>query len=147
MINQITIVGRLGQDVEMRQTKSGGAVASFSVATTESWKDKNSGEKQEKTTWHSVTAFGRLAEICGDYLHKGSLVYVQGRMEHEKYTDKAGIEKFSAKIIANQMKMLGGKGDGSSSGEPAIRPDEKQNFAAQSGASNPPSDFDDDIPF
>jgi len=105
-INKAIILGNLGKDPEVRYTQSGSAVASFSIATSETWKDKNTGDKQEKTEWHNITAFGKLAEIIGQYLHKGSKVYIEGKLQTDKYTDSNGVEKYSTKIIANQMQML-----------------------------------------
>ncbi len=107
-VNKAIIVGRLGKDPEVRYTGKGSAVASFSVATSEQWKDQ-SGERQERTEWHSVTAFGKLAEICGEYLKKGVEVYIEGSLRTDKYTDKEGIERYTTKIVASEMQMLGGK--------------------------------------
>ena len=111
-INKVILIGTLGKDPELRYAQSGSALASVSVATNEAWKDKN-GEKQERTEWHRVKFFGRLAEIAGEYLKKGSQVYIEGSLRTEKYTDKAGVEKYSTDIIANEMQMLGGRPDGS----------------------------------
>jgi single-strand DNA-binding protein len=111
-VNKAIIVGHLGQDPEVKYMPSGSAVANVSIATTESWKDKNSGEKQEKTEWHRVIFFGRLAEVVGEYLGKGSQVYVEGRLQTRKWTDKNGVERYTTEIVANEMQMLGGKGSG-----------------------------------
>ena len=152
MLNEIQIIGNLGKDPEVRYTPGGSAVVSFSVATQEKWKDKNSGEMQEKTSWHRVTAFGRLAEICGEYLKKGSQVYVSGRMESGKYTDKAGVEKYTADIVAKEMKMLGGKPERNDAGNTAPHQSYDGNSKA-TGSTEPdgsvaqPDNFDDDIPF
>ena len=146
-INKAILVGNLGKDPDIRYTPGGAAVASFSIATTESWKDKQSGEKVEKTEWHNVTAFGRLAEICGEYLKKGSQVYVEGRIQTDKYTDKQGVEKYSTKIIINEMQMLGGR---SGAGMPESHPSGPAPAAPQQGTqgnAGPANDFDDDIPF
>jgi len=146
-VNKAILVGNLGKDPDIRYTPGGAAVASFSIATTESWKDKQSGEKVEKTEWHNVTAFGKLAEICGEYLKKGSQVYVEGRIQTDKYTDKQGIDKYSTKIIINEMQMLGGR---AGAGMPESRPSgpapaaPQQSAPSNAGAAN---DFDDDIPF
>ena len=119
-VNKVILIGTLGKDPEVRYAQSGSALASVSVATNESWKDKN-GEKQERTEWHRVKFFGRLAEIAGEYLKKGSQVYIEGSLRTEKYTDKAGVEKYSTDIIANEMQMLGGRPDGSRDSGSAAR--------------------------
>lgn len=108
-LNQCCFIGRLGKDVDTRYIPSGEPVSSFSLAVGSTWKDKQ-GAKQESTEWVSVTAFGKLAEICSQYLTKGSQVFVSGRMKTDKYTDKNGVEKYSTKIIADRMQMLGSKG-------------------------------------
>lgn len=109
-LNKAQIIGRLGADPETRYTQGGSAVTSVRVATTEKWKDKQSGELKEATEWHSVTCFGRLAEIAGEYLRKGALVYFEGRIQTDKY-EKDGIERYSTKIIASEMKILSSKQD------------------------------------
>jgi len=109
-INKVIIVGNLGADPEVRYTGGGTAVCSLSVATSEQWTDKQSGEKQERTEWHRVKLFGKLAEIAGEYLKKGRQVYIEGSLRTDKYTDKSGVEKYSTDIIANDMQMLGGMG-------------------------------------
>ena len=108
-VNKVILVGNLGNDPETRYSQSGSAITTISVATSESWKDKN-GEQQERTEWHRVKFFGRLAEIAGEYLKKGRQVYIEGSLRTEKYTDKSGVEKYSTDIIANEMQMLGGMG-------------------------------------
>ena len=115
-INKVIIVGNLGADPETRYTPSGTAITSVRLATSESWKDKQSGEQQERTEWHRVKFFGRLAEIAGEYLKKGGQVYIEGSLRTEKYTDKQGVEKYSTDIIANEMQMLGGKSEGAGAG-------------------------------
>lgn len=115
-INKVILVGNLGNDPEVRYSQSGTAMTSISVATSESWKDKTSGEQQERTEWHRVKFFGRLAEIAGEYLKKGSQVYIEGKLRTDKYTDKAGVEKYSTDIIADEMQMLGGKTGGGEGG-------------------------------
>jgi single-strand DNA-binding protein len=115
-INKVILVGNLGNDPEVRYSQSGMAMTSISVATSESWKDKTSGEQQERTEWHRVKFFGRLAEIAGEYLKKGSQVYIEGKLRTDKYTDKAGVEKYSTDIIADEMQMLGGKMAGGEGG-------------------------------
>jgi single-strand DNA-binding protein len=140
MINKVILVGNLGRDPEVSYTPSGMAVAKFSIATSNKWKDKNSGEMQERTEWHRITAFGRLGEICGEYLSKGSQVYIEGRLQTSSW-EKDGITRYSTDIIANEMKMLGPRGsaDASRMPEPPHAPE----------YSGPPlSDReDDDIPF
>ena len=115
-INKVILVGTLGKDPEVRYSQAGAALTSVSIATNESWKDKN-GEKQERTEWHRVKFFGRLAEIAGEYLTKGGQVYIEGSLRTEKYTDKQGVEKYSTDIIANEMQMLGGMPGGADRGE------------------------------
>lgn len=108
MINKVTLIGRLGKDPEVRYTQDGQMVTSFGLATDEQWKDKN-GEKVQKTEWHNLTAWGKLAEICGEYLKKGSLIYVEGKIQSNRYEDKDGIKRISYGITISVMKMLGGK--------------------------------------
>lgn len=115
-INKVILVGRLGNDPEVRYTAAGAPVTTISVATTESWKDRNSGERQERTEWHRVVFFGRLAEIAGQYLTKGSQVYVEGSLRTNRYTDRNGIERFSTEINANELQMLGGGSRGGGGG-------------------------------
>ena len=115
-VNKVILVGTLGKDPEVRYSQAGAAMTSISVATNESWKDKVTGEKQERTEWHRVKFFGRLAEIAGEYLKKGGQVYIEGSLRTEKYTDKQGVEKYSTDIIANEMQMLGGRGEGAGAG-------------------------------
>ena len=167
-INKVIIVGNLGNDPEVRYSQAGMAMTSISVATSESWKDKTSGEQQERTEWHRIKFFGKLAEIAGEYLKKGSHVYVEGKLRTDKYTDKAGIEKYTTDIIADEMQMLGskmsggGEGGGSNS-RPAARSSGGGSSPSYGGGSNesrgggssnqmPPSRNDDpfpedDIPF
>ena len=115
-VNKVILVGNLGRDPEVRYTGNGAAVASFSVATSESWTDKQTGEKQERTEWHNVSMFGKLAEIAGEYLKKGRQVYIEGSLRTEKYTGQDGMERYSTKVIANEMQMLGGMGGESGMG-------------------------------
>lgn len=111
-INKVILVGALGNDPETRFTTSGAAICSFSVATNEEWKDKQSGEKQSRTEWHRIKVFGKLAEICGEYLKKGRQVYIEGTLRTSKYTGKDGVEKYSTEVIGNDLQMLGGPGGG-----------------------------------
>src|SRR5690348_6117916 len=111
-VNKVILIGNLGADPETRYTASGSAITSVSLATSENWKDKQTGEAQERTEWHRVKFFGRLAEIAGEYLKKGRQVYIEGSIRSSKYTDKEGVERWSTDIIANEMQMLGGSGEG-----------------------------------
>lgn len=115
-INKVILVGNLGADPETRYTTNGGAITTIKIATSESWKDKQTGENQERTEWHRVKFFGRLAEIAGEYLKKGRQVYVEGSLRTDKYTDKEGVERYTTDIIANEMQMLGGPGGGGGEG-------------------------------
>lgn len=108
-VNKVIIVGNLGKDPEIRYTPSGGAVASITIATSDQWKDKVSGEQKEKTEWHNVVAFNRLAEIMGEYLKKGSQVYIEGKLQTEKWKDKQGNDRYTTKIYASEMQMLGSR--------------------------------------
>lgn len=143
-INKVILVGNLGNDPDIRYTASGSAVANISVATTDSWKDKESGETQDRTEWHRVVFFGRLAEIVGEYLRKGSQVYLEGRLQTRKWQDKGGNDRYTTEIVANEMQMLGGRNtQRASTGADAQHSDESR--APTSGGG---SDFvDDDIPF
>lgn len=136
-VNKVIIVGNLGRDPEMRYMPSGEAVANVSVATTDKWKDKQSGEQKEATEWHNISFFGKLAEIAGQYLKKGSQVYIEGKLQTRKYTDKDGVEKYATSIKAETMQMLGGRQDAQQGAAPAQR----QQQAPR------PSVADDDIPF
>lgn len=112
-LNKVLLIGNLGKDPETRFLPNGNAVCNFSIATTESWKDKQSGQKQEKTEWHNISMYGRLAEIAGQYLKKGSSVYIEGKLQTRKWQDKqTGADRYTTEIIADEMKMLGGRGDG-----------------------------------
>tara|TARA_R110000824_G_scaffold246865_1_gene436012 strand:+ start:718 stop:1155 length:438 start_codon:yes stop_codon:yes gene_type:complete len=140
-INKAIVLGNLGKDPEIRYAANGNAIASFSIATSESWKDKNSGEKVEKTEWHRISAFGKLAEIIGEYLKKGSQVYIEGKIQTRKWQGKDGSDRYTTEIVASEMQMLGGKQDGG------------QQSSAPSGTAPPAAvqpanaDFDDEIPF
>ncbi len=149
-LNQAQIIGYLGKDPEVRYLPSGEAVANFSIATSEKWKDKATGEPREETEWHRISVFGRLAEIVGEYLKKGSLVFVQGKLKTRKYTDGQGIERYSTEIRAETMKMLGGRD--SHQGERSAPPAQRQAPAATPRSAPAPApsgfdDMDDDIPF
>ncbi|HEX5951952.1 MAG TPA: single-stranded DNA-binding protein [Rhodanobacteraceae bacterium] len=157
-VNKVILVGNLGADPETRYSASGTAFCSISVATTDSWKDKQTGERQEKTEWHRVKFFGRLAEIAGEYLKKGRQVYIEGSLRTDKYTDKEGVERYTTDIIANEMQMLGGQGEGGGSrgegGDYRPRPSQGRPAGGSQGGGRapapPPQDSgfeDDDIPF
>ena len=154
-VNKVILIGNLGADPETRYLPSGDAVTNIRIATTENWKDK-SGEKQEHTEWHRIAFFGKLAEIAGEYLKKGSPVYVEGRIRTRKWQDKEGQDKYSTEIVADRMQLLGSRGGGSSSGgsEPMAR-EPREPAAASSGGGKPAAgkkggafdQMDDDIPF
>ncbi len=152
-VNKVILIGNLGKDPEVRYMPSGGAVTNITVATSDSWKDKQTGEKKETTEWHSVVFFNRLAEIAGEYLKKGSKVYIEGSLKTEKYQDKAtGADRYSTKIIANEMQMLDGKGgsaDYAASAAPGSSAPQRssENRGAPAAQENKFEDFDDDIPF
>lgn len=145
MINKVILIGRLGADPETRYMANGDAVTNITIATTEAWKDKNS-EKQEKTEWHRVTFYRKLAEIAGEYLKKGSSVYVEGRLETRKWTDKNGIERYTTGIIAEAMKMLGGKPAGQDSGAQSQSQPNNQTSSKNTHDDNDGFE-EDDIPF
>lgn len=153
-VNKVIIVGNLGRDPEMRTFPSGDQVANVTIATTDKWKDKQTGEMKEATEWHRVTFNGRLAEIAGQYLRKGSQVYVEGSLRTRKWTDQSGVEKYSTEIRADQMQMLGGR-QGGDQGEdggqsrapaPAPRPQQRNAPAPAPRAASGFDDMDDDIP-
>ena len=162
-VNKVILIGNLGRDPETRYTTGGDAVTNLRIATTETWKDK-SGEKQEKTEWHTVVLFGRQAEIAGEYLKKGRSVYIEGRLQTRKYTDKEGVEKYSTEVVGDRMQLLGGREGGGSGGDVEFSGGSGGGRAAGSGggaggggsggggpkgggARPKPDDFDDDIPF
>jgi single-strand DNA-binding protein len=142
-VNKAILLGNLGRDPEMRYAPSGDAIANFSIATTETWKDK-SGQKQERTEWHRLTAFGKLAEIAGEYLKKGSSVYVEGRIQSDKYTDKEGTEKVSYGVVIDKLQMLGGKSSGQTE---SPQPAQSQPESNEQKAGSSFDDFESDIPF
>ncbi|WP_272662433.1 single-stranded DNA-binding protein [Providencia sp. PROV111] len=165
-VNKVILVGNLGQDVEMRHMPNGGAVANLTLATSESWRDKQTGEMREKTEWHRVCIFGKLAEVAGEYLKKGSQVYIEGSLQTRKWQDQSGQDRYTTEVVVNiggSMQMLGGRGSDappqgqggwgqpqqpkaaqqfSGGGAPAARPS-----APTPQTNEPPMDFDDDIPF
>ncbi|APG20891.1 ssDNA-binding protein [Kosakonia radicincitans DSM 16656] len=172
-VNKVILVGNLGQDPEVRYMPSGGAVANITLATSESWRDKQTGEMKEQTEWHRVVLFGKLAEVAGEYLRKGSQVYIEGQLRTRKWTDQSGQEKYTTEVVVNvggTMQMLGGRQGGGApaggagggqqqggwgqpqqpqggnqfSGGAQSRP---QQSSAPAPSNEPPMDFDDDIPF
>ena len=152
-VNKVILVGNLGRDPETRYMPDGGAVTNVSIATTESWKDKTSGEKVEKTEWHRVAFFGKLAEIAGEYLKKGSQVYVEGRLQTRKWQDKDGADRYTTEVIADRMQMLGSR-QGMGGGDRGERDGGERAPAAAGAAAKPAAakggkfdDFEDDIPF
>jgi single-strand DNA-binding protein len=147
-VNKVILIGNLGKDPETRYMPNGDAVTNITLATTETWKDKN-GEKQEKTEWHRVTFYRKLAEIAGEYLKKGRPVYVEGRLETRKWTDKAGVERYTTDIIANDMKMLGEKPSGDSRQSEPRQESKPQQQKEPSSEAVPGGfeDMEDDIPF
>ena len=136
-LNKATLIGHLGQNPDTRYMPSGDAVTTISIATTETWKDKG-GQKQEETTWHRVTLFRKLGEIAAEYLKKGALVYIDGRIKTEEWTDKQGVKRYSTSIVAETMKMLGQKQSGAN---------ERSSAPTQPAGGTKPGDFDNDIPF
>ena len=146
-VNKVILIGNLGQDPEVRYMPNGGAVCNISVATTESWKDKNTGENQDKTEWHRVVMFRRLAEIAGEYLKKGSKVYLEGKLQTRKWQDQQGQDRYTTEIVADQMQMLDSRAGGSAE----FAPQQQRASAPQSQPATqaPPADngFEDDIPF
>ncbi len=150
-INKVILVGNLGQDPEVRYMPSGGAVTTISVATTDSWMDKSSGQRQDRTEWHRVVMFNKLAEIAGEYLKKGSQTYIEGRLQTRKWQDQNGQDRYTTEIVANEMQMLGGRGDsGGTANFTRNQAPSQSQTPVQNQQSAPiagPDDFDDDIPF
>jgi len=144
-VNKVILVGNLGKDPEIRYMPSGGAAANITIATSEQWKDKQTGEQKDRTEWHRVVFFGRLAEIVGEYLKKGSQVYVEGSLRTNKWQDKSGNDRYTTEIIANEMQMLGSRSGGSTSYQPNNSAPQSQSQSAP--AATAPDTFDDDIPF
>ncbi|RLM28086.1 ssDNA-binding protein [Brenneria alni] len=176
-VNKVILVGNLGQDPEVRYMPNGGAVANITLATSETWRDKQTGEQKEKTEWHRVVLFGKLAEVAGEYLRKGSQVYIEGSLQTRKWTDQAGVEKYTTEVVVNiggTMQMLGGRQGGGapagggaggqqsgswgqpqqpqggnqfSGGAQQPQPSRPAQNNAPAAGNEPPMDFDDDIPF
>ena len=147
-VNKVILIGNLGQDPEVKFMPSGGAVANVSIATTDSWKDKNSSEKKERTEWHRVVFFNRLAEIVGEYLKKGSQVYIDGKLQTRKWQDQSGQDRWSTEILGSEMKMLGSRADtgGLSAAPRQSSAPQQQRSAPQTGQQSPDA-FEDDLPF
>ena len=151
-VNKVILIGNLGRDPETRYTTGGDAVTNLRIATTETWKDK-SGEKQERTEWHTVVLFGRQAEIAGEYLKKGRPVYIEGRLQTRKYTDKEGVEKYATEIVGDRMQLLGGREGGGGGdvelggGGAASRPSGGSKPSGSGAKKTNADDLDDDIPF
>ena len=151
-VNKVILIGNLGQDPEVKYMPNGNAVANVTIATSESWKDKNTGEQVDKTEWHRVVFFRRLAEIVGEYLKKGSKVYIEGKLQTRKWQDKNGKDNWTTEIIANEMQMLDSRGGGSSDfnqgqGQGQQGSSAPQSAPAQAAPAPANNDFDDDIPF
>ena len=156
-INKVILIGHLGQDPEVRALPSGSSIANLRIATTESWKDKQSGEFKEQTEWHTVVLFGRTAEVAAEYLKKGSQVFIEGRLRTRKWQDKTGNDRYSTEIVGNDMQMLGGRGQGGgqSAGQPsggrgqgaAVPKGDTGGDFSDAPATSTEHDFDDDIPF
>jgi len=153
-VNKVILVGNLGKEPEIRYQPSGGAVANLTIATSEQWRDKSTGENKEITEWHRVVIFGKLAEVAGEYLRKGSQVYIEGQLRTRKWQAQDGSEKYTTEIVVNvggTLQMLGGKQEGGQGNRP--QPNQQQRPQQQAGQSTPPAnneppmDFDDDIPF
>ncbi len=146
-VNKVILIGNLGADPEVRYSPSGAAVTNIRLATSESWRDKQTGEMNERTEWHRVVFFGKLAEIAGEYLRKGSKVYVEGRLQTRKWQGQDGQDRYTTEIVANEMQMLDGRGEGGGSGgggdrsRNTPRPEQSESAPADDGG------FDDDIPF
>ena len=147
-INKVILIGNLGNDPEVRYTAGVAAVSNVSVATSESWKDKETGEQQDRTEWHRIVFFGRLAEIVAEYLKKGSQIYVEGRLQTRKWQDKEGNDRYSTEIVASEMQMLGGRGGGGANMNQSSPPPSAEAKSPAGKPASADSDFvDDDIPF
>lgn len=155
-VNKVILIGNLGQDPEIKATAAGASIANFSVATSESWKDKNTGQQVEKTEWHRVVAFNRLAEIIGQYVKKGSKIYIEGSLRTRKWQDKEGKDHYTTEVVANEMQMLDSRGAGGSANTGGDY-NQSQNYSSSAPARSAPApisepaggfdSFDDDIPF
>lgn len=145
-VNKVILIGNLGRDPEVRYTPNGLAVANLNIATSETWKDKQSGENQERTEWHRIALYARLAEIAGEYLRKGSKIYIEGRLQTRKWQDKNGQDRYTTEIIADSLQMLDSKGGSNNMSDNMSAPEMATESASPTPASSTDS-FDDDIPF
>lgn len=154
-INKVILIGRLGKDPEVRYMPNGNAVANITLATSESWKDKNTGQQQEKTEWHRIVIYRRLAEIAGEYLKKGAQIYLEGKLQTRKWTDQQGQDRYTTEIVCNEFQMIGSRGaapSGAAAG-PAAAGDQQASMQQGDGAAAPSAnsdgfdEFDEDIPF
>lgn len=152
-LNKVMLIGNLGRDPEIRYMPSGDAIANLNIATTDTWKDKG-GEKQDRTEWHRVVMFGKQAEIAGEYLKKGSQIYIEGRLQTRKWTDKSNVERYTTEIVADRMQMLGGRSGGSSGGNYEPPADQSNEYSSKpptkagtTGSNTGFDDMEDDIPF
>lgn len=141
-VNRMIVLGHVGRDPEVRYTTDGAAIANVSIATTRTWKDKQ-GEKQEETEWHRISFFGRLAEIVGEYVKKGSQIYVEGRLRTRKWQDKEGTDRYTTEIVAESIQLLGGRGERAEDGPKQSKPTEQP----RDKAAGPVANMEDDIPF
>ncbi len=147
-VNKVILIGNLGRDPEVRYSPSGAAIANVTLATSEGWKDKQTGELQERTEWHRIVFFSRLAEIAGEYLRKGSQIYVEGRLQTRKWQDKEGQDRYTTEVVANELQMLGGRGGASTqTSDASSQFDQSQPSSPGKPAPKEFDDFDDDIPF
>ena len=146
-VNKVILIGNLGRDPEYRSSPSGVGVANVTIATSEAWRDRGSGELQERTEWHRVVFFGKLADVAQQYLHKGSKIYVEGRLQTRKWQDQSGQDRYTTEIVANDMQMLDSRGGGDVAYEPRQRQDSQPARAADSGSGSGSEWVDDDIPF
>ena len=149
-VNKVVLIGNLGADPETRYMPSGDAVTNIRIATSESWKDKDSGEQKERTEWHRVALFRRLAEVAAEYLRKGSQVYIEGRIRTRKWQDRDGNDRYTTEIVANEMQMLGGRSESGGANRSADSSTKEPTATKEPAATNEPApavDFDDDIPF
>ncbi len=146
-VNKVILVGNLGQDPEVRYMPNGNAVANISVATSETWKDKNTGDNQERTEWHRVVLFRRLAEVAGEYLKKGAKVYIEGKLQTRKWQDQSGNDRYTTEVVADQMQMLDSRGSGGGGGDTGYDQSQQSSSQPAQAPAMDPGGFDDDIPF
>lgn len=146
-VNKVILVGNLGKDPEVRYTPSGAAVANFSIATTDKWTNKQTGKPEERTEWHRIVVWGKLAELCKEYLSKGRAVYVEGRLQTRSWDDKDGNKKYTTEIIANTVQFLGGRGGAQDSGSTGTPSGGSSGGSTEESSGPPPFDDSDDIPF